>query len=881
MLPFDRLYRILIRVLGVAKSDDEAAAIRADGAQLLQDARRQGLVAVLYTGTQLILDAVRTAVRQDITHAARLLRRAPGFTLTASFVLALGLTATTTMFVLVDGVLLRPLPYPQADRIVTLWEANAAQGRSQDGPSAGNVVDWRKRTPPFSALAAWSSLTMTVGTAEAGEAVRATQVTEEFFQVFGVTPHLGRTFSPQEYQGAAASARRSDPAGETSLILSHRLWQDLGGDAALVGGMLDVDGRPWRVVGVMPPEFDMPQRSAFWVPWDLAAAYPAARFPDGPPRDFRFLQVAGRLADGVSIEAAASWGDLVSAQLAAEHPDVNRGWTLRLIPLRDHLLGGVSSGLAAMFGAVALLLVLTAINISSLMVARTLDRAQELALRRALGASTAQVLRQLVAEAWLVAVGAAALAVAGSTVLVRALLPVLPESLPRINELSVNPRVILFAAVAALLSAALGAGITAVLSARPALSATLQSGGSRTTLGGAARLRRALIVGELAVAVALLIGAGWLVRSWSALHAVDPGFDSSNVAVIRVAADPRRYPESPQVAGYFQRVIAALEALPAVRSAAAVTALPTSDLGSNFDRPYWPEGPRPSSPREADVRMATPRYFETLSRRVADGREFDVTDTDTSPRVVVVNERLAALWPAGTAVGRTLMLDYLGGVYGYRVVGVVADARHEGPRSDSRPEVFIPHAQNTYLMMNVIARTTVPADRILRDARAAILEVDRTQSVYSLTTLDRLMERTLAADRLALLLLTIFAGLGVIIAAAGVHAMTARAVITQRRELGLRLALGAAPRRLMWTVLRDSAITALLGAAVGVATALAVGRLAATFLFGIAVSDPLTIGAVAAIIVVVAVLSALLPARRAMKTDPISVLRGCDEVMLR
>ena len=867
----DQTYRALLRMLRVGRSE-EVSAIVADGRQLLADAQHEGRAAVVRLWVILFMDAVRTGVRLDVSHALRLMARAPGFTLTASLTLALGLTATTTMFVLVNGVLLRPLPYKEAQRVVMLWESNPSLSRPQDGPSPGNLLDLKERRGPFSHLAGWSTVKMTVRNGEGGIPVTASQVTDGFFDVFALSPVIGRTFSTLEYRGVAVS-RGSFGGHEPTLVLSHRLWQELGGDPAAVGGMLDVDGRQWRVIGVMPRDFDMPHQSMLWIPWDPRAAYPPDRFPAGPPRDFRFLRAAARLSDGVTTESAGAWARTVGGQLASDFPAFNRDWAITLTPLSDFVLGRVSSGLVALFGAVALLLVLTAVNISSLMVARTLERTQELALRKALGASQLRVVRQLVIEAFLIAFLATLVSVLGTVLCLRGLIPFLPDSIPRLDELAVDFRVIMFSTALALLAASLGAGLTALLAHRSDLALVLKGSSARVTRSGAARLRGTLVVVEVALAVVLLVGAGLLVRSWVALHSVDPGFDPSNVVVLRVSADPRRY-QGGQTAEYFRKVVTSLGELPSVQSVAAVTALPMSEVGANF-RPFWPEGPRPDAPSVADVRMAMPEYFRTLRRPLDAGREFDQRDTQTSTRVVVVNESLATrTWGSHPPIGQRLVLDYLGGAYPYEVVGVTRDALYEGLRSEPRPEIFIPHAQNPYLLMNVIARTAVPAEDMLQAARAQVLSVDREQSVHSVTTLERLLDETLSTDRLALLLLTMFSVMGVVIAAAGVHALMTRTVVERRREIALRMALGASPETLMWSVLRESVSIGSLGVAFGVGAALAIGRVASSFLFGVMPYDPVTLVAVVAIIVAVTVMAAFLPARMAMRTDPMSILRS-------
>jgi putative ABC transport system permease protein len=719
--------------------------------------------------------------------------RSPGFALMASLVLGVGLAATATLFALIDAVLLRPLPYHEPDRLVMLWETNPAQGRLQEGPSPGNVADWVARGDAFESLTAWMRTSMTLRRTDGATPVAGVQATRGFFDVFRRAPLLGRTFTPDEYDGTAWNVtNRFVGRGEPILVLSHGLWRELGADPSIVGRTIHVEGLEWRVLGVMPADFVTPETdAAFWTPWDLRASYRGDRFPNGLPRDFRFLRVAGRLRPGTTIESAAARMSGVASQLASEHPGVNAGWDVRLVPLAEQIVRGSRAELLLVFAAMFALLLLLAANLASLAVARASFRSRELAIRTALGAARSRVVRQLTAEAAIIATMSGALALVLTYWWIDAVVAFAPPEVPRLHEVRVDARVTLFVILAAVVLTMIFGLLPSLQGSAPSM-LDLKEGSPGAGRRGAA-LRRVLVAGELAITVLLLSGAALLARSFAELQRVDPGFDPTNLLVMRITPDANRYRTGAQAAEYYQRILDQVRTVPAVTSAAAVTVLPMSSVGSDFDRPYWADGPRPSADRmpEADIRMATPSYFATLRRPLVGGREFTTADDAKAQRVVIVNEALArATWPGLDALGRTLILDYQRGPYPYLVVGIVKDALYEGPRATSRPEIFIPHAQNPYLVMNVILRTAVDPESVAQTARGYALRVDPDQPVHSITTMADLQGDAVAQDRFGTMLLMLFAVAGLVVAASGVYSVlsytVARGVRRGRRARGDR-----------------------------------------------------------------------------------------------
>jgi putative ABC transport system permease protein len=826
------------------------------------------------TWLALIWDLVAGAWH-DLTRALRSLVRAPGFALTVSVLLGLGVAATTTLFALVNAVLLKPLPYDHPEQLVMVWESHVRSNRLREGPAPGNLNDWTAHTDVFEALTGWWTASATLRGKDGSVPVTGVQVTKGFFDVFRRAPLLGRTFTDQEYLGRPSIPSGRTGAQEPLLVLSHRLWQSLGADPALVGGTIHVEGRNWRVLGVMPADFAVPDvGAAFWTPLDLHEAYRGARFPDGPPRDFRFLRVVGRVKAGLSREAAAERMKAVVARLAVDHPRTNADWSVLLVPLREELGRSSRAELLLVFGAVFSLLLLVSANVASLAVSRSAARARDRAIRLSLGAGRTHIVRAHLAECVLCAALTAAVAIVFTTTSLSAAIAFAPTDIPRLHEVDVNARVIWFAVAMAAVASFIGVGVPGLRSTSTAIAATLKDG-APVSGQHASRVRRVLVIAEIAVTVVLLVGAGLLVRSFAGLQRVDPGFDMQNLLVLRIAPDVTRY-RGRMVTDYYGRVLNSIRELPGVASAAAVTFLPMSTIGQDFYRPYWLEGARPDgfAATQANVRMATPGYFATLGLPLISGREFTAQDDLDRPRVIIINESLArTAWKGQDPVGRTLILDYQNGPSSRQVVGVVRDAKYRGPRSDPAPEIFIPHAQNPYLVMNVVVRTTIDPATLAQAARAQALKMDPDQPVHSVTTMERLLDDTLQQDRFAMLLVAMFAAAGLVTAATGVYALLAYTVAQRRREIAVRMAIGASSSSVARSVVVESLMLALAGCTVGALGMAAVSRLAQSILFGIAPHDPLTLATTAAVLLSAVLAASWLPARRAARVNPVTAMR--------
>lgn len=864
------------RMLWLLRGRDrqEQQAIEQDADLLLDTARARGTGALAATWLSLISDLL-AGTAQDLARAVRSLVRAPGFAITVSLLLGLGVAATTTLFALINAVLLKPLPYQDPERLVAVWESNVPQKRLREGPSPGSVEDWAGNRDAFEAVTGWWTAQATLRGRDGSAPVGGVQVTRGFFEVFRRAPLVGRTFSDEEYDGRLSITSGQTGGQEPLLVLSHRLWQNLGADPSLVGGTLHVEGRNWRVLGVMPADFAVPNlEAAFWTPWDPRAAYRGARFPDGPPRDFRFLSVVGRLKEGLSLAAATDRMQVLAARTAADHPRTNAEWTVELVPLRDELVRSSRTELLLVFGAVFALFLLVCANVASLAVARTATRAREMAVRLALGAGRSRLAREHLAETTLCMLLTALVAIVLTASSLGAAVAFAPHDIPRLHEVAVDASVVSFATAMALLATIIGVLVPGLRGSGIAIAPALKEG---APISGqrASKVRRALVIAEIGVTVMLLVGAGLLTRSFAGLRQVDPGFDMKNLLVLRIAPDVTRY-RGPLVIDYYNRVLDSIRQVPGVDSAAAVTVLPMSAIGSDFYRPYWLEGARPegNAVPQANVRMATPDYFAALGLPIVAGREFSAQDAIDAPRVIIVNESLArTAWPGQDPVGRSLILDYQGGATARQIVGVVRDAKYDGPRSNPAPEIFIPHAQNPYLVMNVIARTTIDPAALGATARAQALKVDPDQPVHSITTMERLLDDTLQEDRFAMLFVSLFAAAGLVTAVTGVYALLAYTVAQRRREIAVRMAIGASSSSVARLVVMESLMLALAGCVLGAVGVAAIGRMARSVLFGIAPQDPITLVTTAAVLLAAVLAASWLPARRAARINPVTAMR--------
>ena len=809
------------------------------------------------------------SLRQDAVYASRMLRKRPGFSALCVLTIAVGVGASTALFAVLHAVLLVPLPFPQPDSLVRVFDTNPEAGIERTGAASANLADWRRRARLITGVAGYYSMGRTLTTDGSSEVVLAAQATEGFFTVLGTGAALGRTFTPEEFARARFNSAAAPVGPDPVVVIAHGLWRRrFGADPAIVGRVVTIERRPFRIVGVMPEGFAMPEPGVqVWLPWYVSA--------DGP-RDQHYLGAVARLVEGVTPAQAEQDLNAVARALSEEHPRTNQGWGVRLVPLREEVVGDAGRTLFLLLGAVGLLLVAACANVAVLSLARGLERGPEASIRLALGATRRRLLQQFLVESGLLAGLGGALGALVAAVGLMAL-KAAEASVPRLEEVRIDPAVLLFA-LAATGSCALVAGLPYAWGRADAgaggggLDAT-----ARVTAGhGRRRLRDGLVVAEVALAVVLLAGAGLLVRSYQRLRAVDPGFDPDGVLVAPIFLDMETYGSGDKTRAYYARLFERLAALPGVVSVGAATALPTSPLGPDFERPVWPEE-RPAEERarrQAWVRMVTPGYFETIGIRVRAGRAFTDADGPLSPRAVILSEGLARrLWPAGGAVGRRLVVDYsLSGTYAYDVVGVVNDVRFGGPRSALRDEIYLPHAQRPYLVMNVALRTRADPRHLAPAVRDVLHDVDAQKPAHGIHDLPNLLGATYARDRQVLLAIASFAAAALLLCLFGVHGVLLHRVREQAREVGIRLAVGASRGRVVAWVAGHGLRLVLTGLAIGLGPAAVAVRAASPLAFGAGAAEGTSLLAVS-VLPLAALVVSLHPAWRATRIDAAEVLR--------
>jgi putative ABC transport system permease protein len=802
----------------------------------------------------------------DLRHGLRVLRRDFGASLAAAAVLGLGIGASTAVFGVADALLLRPLPYRDADRIVTLWQTHAARPGQLDEVAPANFLDWRDRLRRFEHVAAANPWAYDLTGGAEPEVVFAIRVSEGFLEALGTTPFLGRGFRPEEY----AAGR------EQVALLAYGLWQRrFGGDPGIVGRTIPLDGAAYTVIGVLSADFE---------PGLLPTAGERGVFTphvfeehDRQVRSTGWWNVVARRKAGVSADEAQQELDLVAASLAAEHPRTNARTGIRALPLAEHLTAGVRKPLLLLLGAVGLVLLVTWSNVAGLLLARGASRGGELEVRASLGATRRRLLRQLVAENAIVAFAGAALGILLAGWGMDAIVALSPVDVPRLGQVQLGGRVLGFAIVLALLST-LACGLL------PALRFSALHGGAalrerRGSVAGTLRepLRRGLVVAQLATALVLLAGAGLLVRSFTRLLAVDPGFQSDRVLALQVFAWDRFETKAAR-ASFFRDTIARLEALPGTRGVGAVSRMPFIEANIGIRSPLRVEGGRELPPDEAPrvfLSTATPGYFPAMGIELLAGRLFDARDDADRPPVALVNQALArAHWPGGSPLGSRVLLRFEGKEIRAEVVGVVASVRHGRLEETPEPEAFLPHAQTGYGSMTYVLRTSVEPLSLAPVAKQRIRELDPLLAFYRIASLEELVRKSVAVRRFLVVLITSFAAVAVLLASVGLYGLLSFLAIRRRREIGVRMALGADAGDIVRLVLDQGARLVAPGLAIGLAAALVATRALAGMLYGVSLIDPLSLLAVAALLAAMALVACYLPARRARRVDPSLTLRS-------
>ncbi len=803
------------------------------------------------------------ALTQDLRLAARLLARAPLFTAVAAGTLALGIGANTAIFSFVQGVLLEPLPYPRPERLLTVWEDHTGRGGpEQEWTGLSALEDWQAESRPFQGLAGFAGWGPNLTGAGEAERLAGLAVSDEYFQVLGVEPAYGRVFLPAE--GLAGAER--------VVVLSDALWrQRFGADPALLGRAILLNGEPHSVVGILPAGAAAP------IGTTAAVFRPLRHDSTQPDYGNYYIRVIGRLRPGMSAEAARGDMERVFAALAERQPESYRDVRPRLLPLLDTVVGPAKRALLVLFGAVGLVLLIACANVAHLLLVRASARGREMAIRSALGARRRQIVRQLMTESLLLAGGGGALGLLLGTWGIGLLRALAPAGAPRLEGVGIDLPVFAFTLAASLLAGLLFGLVPALQAARPDLARSVKEGSRGAGSGTAARrLRGALVAGEVALSLTLLVAAGLLIQSFVRVLAVDPGFRPRNLLLARLALPDASYPEEAQVVSFYDQVLERLAARPGVEAAAAVSVAPLS--GNETDWSFLIEGaplPEPGHEPATPYRAATPGSFRALGIPVLRGRAIAPADRAGAPPVVVVNESFAERWfPGQDPLGRRIRM---GGLDSERpwmtIVGLVGDVRHRGLDQPPRGEVFLPHAQLAAGAMTLVVRTAGDPLALVPALRAEVRALDRDVPLDGVETMEAVVASSVATSRFTTVLLLAFAGIALVLAAVGIYGVTAYTVAQRAHEIGVRMALGADRRRVLGLVVRQGMAPTLAGIALGLAGALAATRALGALLFEVTPHDPATFAGVAVLLAAVALLANILPARSATAVQPVAALR--------
>ena len=796
----------------------------------------------------------------DVRYALRLLRKSPGFTAVAISTLALGIGANAAVFSTVDAVLIRALPYADPDRILMIWEDASALGFPKNTPAPGNYRDWAALNHSFTAVAATRGSSMSLTGDGVPEQLAGRAVTPSFFEVLGVRTVVGRVFTADE-----------DRAGAKVAVISHGLWQRrYGGDRDIVGRRLRLNGTAYDVVGVLPRGFVFRNRDVdYWVPTSFSPETAAIR-------DSHYLNVVARLAPGVTIDAARDDVARITEGIRRQFPNSSRNLRSTIVPIKDELLGNTRVELLVLMAAAAAVLLIACANLASLLLSRAVGRRGELAMRAALGATRGRLVRQMLVEATMFSFAGGALGLLLAPAGVRVMAQLTPLGFAAQPASILDLRLLAFALALSAATSVAFSLLPALQAARASLRDAVQQG-ARSTLGGRGRATRdALVVLQVAAALVLLVGAGLMLRTLANLRAIDLGFRADHLLTMRTVLPQARYADGVQREAFFERVLAEVRALPGVEAAAYASTLPfaTTGLTTWFGIEGRPQ--KQDEPRDALLRGGTTGYLQTIAARAVEGRIFDDRDGAGAPRSIVVNETLARMyWPGSSPLGARIQMSNSETPF-YTVVGVVKDVRERGYQPEMKPALYLSYAQapETWAYPEtLVVRVSSRAEDLTEPVRRIIARVDPDQPVSMVRTMEAVVDLDVADRQQQMVLLGAFAGLALLLASIGLYGVLSFAVTQRSRELGLRIALGATAGSVMrMVVIRGLALTAA-GLAIGLALSWAGTRAMQNILYGVAATDPRTFGAVVALLTTIALGACYFPARRASRTDPITVLR--------
>ena len=797
----------------------------------------------------------------DVRHGARMLLKSPSFTASAVLILALGIGGTVSIVTLLDTLQFRPLAYQDAEHVVTIWQRHAARPAEREDVSPADFLDWRDRARSFSAMAGVIPYSMDYTGGTQPEVLFGAQVTEGLFDAIGMPPFMGRGFLPEEH---AIGARRA-------VVITYGFWQSrYAGDPNIISKPISMEGEPWTIVGVLPKAFapqllPRPGELVVWMPKIVQEHERRIRVS-------AWWSVVARLAPGVTLEQAQREMDTISAALAKENPTTNATSSAVVVPLREHLMGGVRLPLLLMLGAVVLVLGIGCANVASLLLARGIERSREFAIRSALGAGRSRLVRQLVAESLLLSLMAAVVGLALAQWTLGSIVAIAPAGLLRLHDAAIDGRILLFAAGLTTVTAVVFGLIPALQFSRQGRDVLRQ----RQSDAVRGSLRRGLVAAEVAIALVLLAGAGLLVRSFGRLLAVDPGFSPQGAVMVQVFAwDRHGAPD--RLRSFFNSTLDGMQALPGVQAAGVVSAMPFALSNINIRSTFEVVGrPAPKGEqRNSYVTVASPGYFSAMAIPLREGRLLDRRDNETSPIVAVISEGLRRReWPDESPVGRRLALVWQGKPVDAEVVGVVSQIRHDGLDTAPRPEVFLSFSQFPFGSMTYVVRGPGDAGALVDRVKRQIWAIDPMQPVYDSASVERLVEASVVRQRFSMNVMSAFAFLALLLCISGIYGIISFTTTQRTREIGVRMALGADGATIRGMVLREAAVVIVAGLIVGIAGALAASRLLRTLLFEVRPGDPLTLVSVSLLVAVAGLAACYVPARRATRVDPLLALRS-------
>src|SRR5215510_3013950 len=809
---------------------------------------------------------------QDIKYGVRKLLKDRSFTAVAVFALSLGIGANSAIFSVVNSVVLRPLPYKDSDRLVTIYSSLRQTGLEKIVVSAPELADFREQNNSFDQVAAYDFQGVNVTGGDEPERIRASLLSPNLLPVLGINPIIGRGFAPDEDQ----------PGQSQVTVLSYSIWQRrFAGEPNVIGKTLEIDGKSIEVIGVMPFDFRFPDP-------DTELYLPLTIDPElltENNRGSHFLNVVARLKPGVSIDRAQADMNTIAQRMSIEHSSTYRtGYGASVIAMRDDIVGEVRPTLLILLGAVGFVLLIACANVANLLLARGVARQKEVAVRTALGATRPRLIRQLLTESTILAIIAGGLGLLLALWGVEFLVSLSPASIPRLNEISLDARVVAVTMSVSLLTGLLFGLAPAMQFSKPDLNETLKDVGRNSTDGRQRqRLRGLLVISELALSVVLLIGAGLMIRSFIRVQVADPGFNAENLLTMRLSLPRSKYPDFNRQTRFFQDLIERIQAQPGVQSTATINVLPLS--GSTADRSFKIEGrnviqgePGP----DEELRFISPGYFSTMGIPLLRGRAFTQRDNSESPRVAIVNQALADRYWSRDAIGKRIAYSGLGeGKPNWcEIIGVAGNVKHLGPDIPAKPEVYLPFLQplfstatSTIGPMYLVTRTATQPEALTGAVRGAIESVDSNQPVSNVRTMAQRISTALAQRRFNMLLLGIFAGVALLLASIGIYGVMSFAVTQRTRELGIRMALGASASDVLRLVLGQGLALTLIGVAGGLAASFVLTSLINSLLYEVSSTDSLTFAAVSVILIIVSTGACFVPAVRAMKVDPMVALK--------